>query len=128
MTRAVPMACAGGAMARAHGVMVFVLDWTEDSAARTATRTAAMDVVRAIVRARAPAACGLVLCASRARSWRCDELRRRRCGRKMVMPLTRDYDFETALASASDAEFMMDVIAAMKLATLNLKAFRDGGW
>ena len=45
----------------------------------------------------------------------------------MVMPLTRDYDFETALASASDAEFMMDVIAAMKLATLNLKAFRDGG-
>ena len=53
MTRAVPMACAGGAMARAHGVMVFVLDWTEDSAARTATRTAAMDVVRAIVRARA---------------------------------------------------------------------------
>ena len=114
-------------MARARGVMVFVLDWTEDGAARTATRTAAMDVVRAIVRARAPAACGLVLCASHARSPRCDELSRRRCGRKMVMPLTQDYNFETALASASDAEFTMDVIAALKLATLNLKAFRDGG-
>ena len=107
-------------MARARGVMVFVLDWTEDGAARASTRTAAMDVVRAIARARAPAACGLVLFTSHA-------LSRRRCGRKMVMPLTRDYDFATALTSASDAEFTMDVIAALKLATLNLKAFRDGG-